>query len=337
MLKRIVGATLGSTRNFAIQSGAWVTTLMAAGLIAIAALGTMFVRPDLTDHLKAISPFSETVPQQASAALAEAQQEPLPGQEPLPPQALPLPATPAAVAPVSQQHPIASGLLEKHPAADNKHSGPEAQHASAAPREQKWVTAWLARRYRVASDATHMLVSAAYATAREIKFDPLLILAVMAIESGLNPFAESPVGAKGLMQVMAKIHHDKFQPLGGLQAALNPVANIKVGSMILQEYVRRGGSIEAGLKMYVGAGAFETDSGYGYKVLAEYRRLKDVASGKKVSITASTKLPPKPVQANDPAQANDAKSVSTENTPEKIDRIAAWKPEPAVALETSGY
>ena len=116
-----------------------------------------------------------------------------------------------------------------------------------------------------------MLVSTAYLTASEIKLDPLLILAVMAIESGLNPFAESPVGAQGLMQVMSKVHHDKFQEMGGTQAALNPVANIRVGAQILKEYVKRGGSVEAGLKTYVGAAAFETDSGYGSRVLAEYR------------------------------------------------------------------
>src|SRR5450830_1072000 len=84
-------------------------------------------------------------------------------------------------------------------------------------------------------DDTDMLVSAAYLTAREIKLDPLLILAVMAIESRFNPFAESPMGAQGLMQVMSKVHHDKFQELGGVKAALNPVANIKVGSLILKE------------------------------------------------------------------------------------------------------
>jgi hypothetical protein len=111
-----------------------------------------------------------------------------------------------------------------------------------------------------------MLVSAAYMTAKEIKLDPLLILSVMAIESGFNPFAESPVGAQGLMQVMSKIHHDKFEDLGGVKAALNPVANIKVGSLILKDYVTRGGSVEAGLKLYVGAGAFESDFGYGARV-----------------------------------------------------------------------
>jgi hypothetical protein len=149
-------------------------------------------------------------------------------------------------------------------------------------RQQKYVTEWLSRRYRVAGDAANMLVSTAYSTAHEIKLDPLLILAVMAIESGLNPFAESPMGAQGLMQVMAKVHSDKFEEVGGAKAALNPVANIRVGAQILKDYVTRTGSVEGGLKTYVGAAAFEDDSGYGNKVLAEYRRLKQVASGKSV-------------------------------------------------------
>jgi soluble lytic murein transglycosylase-like protein len=159
-----------------------------------------------------------------------------------------------------------------------------ATHDKATPnsRQQQFVTSWLSKRYRVAGDAANMLVSTAYTTAREIKLDPLLILAVMAIESGLNPFAESPVGAKGLMQVMAKVHTDKFQQLGGAEAALNPVANIRVGAQILKDYVTRTGSVEAALKSYVGAGASDDDSGYGSKVLAEYRRLKQVAGGKNV-------------------------------------------------------
>jgi soluble lytic murein transglycosylase-like protein len=162
-------------------------------------------------------------------------------------------------------------------------------------RQQQAVTSWLAKRYRVAGDAANMLVSTAYVTAKDIKLDPLLILAVMAIESGLNPFAESPVGAKGLMQVMANIHHAKFQALGGPQTAFNPVANIRVGSQILKDYVTRGGSVEAGLKSYVGAGAFDTDSGYGSRVLAEYNKLKLVASGKGVPTFNKPVVAQKPV------------------------------------------
>jgi soluble lytic murein transglycosylase-like protein len=64
---------------------------------------------------------------------------------------------------------------------------PEERQLLGNPRQQKLVTNWLAKRYRVASDAADMLVSAAYLTARDIKLDPLLILSVIAIESRFNP------------------------------------------------------------------------------------------------------------------------------------------------------
>jgi hypothetical protein len=106
---------------------------------------------------------------------------------------------------------------------------------------------------------------------------------------------------------MSRVHKDKFEPLGGVEAALNPVANIKVGARILKEYMTRGGSVEAGLKMYVGAALLKTDFGYGAKVLAEYARMKDVAMGRKVSIYATTVAAPKEQaaapQASDTAPA----------------------------------
>jgi hypothetical protein len=154
----------------------------------------------------------------------------------------------------------------------------------ASSKQQQHVTSWLAKRYRVAGDAANMLVATAYTTAHEMKLDPLLILAVMAIESGLNPFAESPMGAKGLMQVMAKVHQDKFDKVGGAKAALDPAANIRVGALILKDYVKRTGSVEGGLKTYVGAADMASDSGYGAKVIDEWHRLKQVASGKNVPI-----------------------------------------------------
>lgn len=194
---------------------------------------------------------------------------------------------PAVVAAAPVADPVLAFATETPPPAT-----PQDAKALGNSRQQQWVTSWLSKRYRVAGDAANMLVSTAYLTAHEIKLDPLLILAVMAIESGLNPFAESPMGAKGLMQVMAKVHHDKFEEVGGPEAALNPVANIRVGAQILKDYVTRTGSIEGGLKTYVGAAEFESDSGYGSKVLAEYRRLKQVATGKKVP----TFTPPAPAQ-----------------------------------------
>jgi hypothetical protein len=112
-----------------------------------------------------------------------------------------------------------------------------------------------------------------------VKLDPTLILAIMAIESGFNPFAQSPVGAQGLMQVMTRVHTEKYEDFGGQLAAFDPLANLRVGVKVLQECIARAGSLEGGLKFYVGAANLESDGGYTAKVLAEHQRLLRVAQG----------------------------------------------------------
>lgn len=156
----------------------------------------------------------------------------------------------------------------------------EPAKALPADPRQVHVVKYLARRYRVADEAARMLVAAAFDIGRQTKLDPLLILSVVAIESSLNPFAESAMGAQGLMQVMTRIHLDRFQPHGGELAALDPIANMKVGSAILHELISRGGSVERGLQLYVGAGNLPDDGGYSVKVLGERSRLQLAASGK---------------------------------------------------------
>ncbi|AOJ67986.1 MULTISPECIES: lytic transglycosylase domain-containing protein [Burkholderia] len=158
--------------------------------------------------------------------------------------------------------------------------------ALASNREQALVATYLARRYRVAQEPVGQLVKAAFETGRDVGLDPLLILAVMAIESGFNPYAESGVGAQGLMQVMSKVHSDKFEYFGGTDAALQPLVNIQVGALVLKDCIARGGSLAGGLRLYVGA-TTPDDGGYGAKVVGERDRLRDVARGRKVSIYAS--------------------------------------------------
>lgn len=287
MINRFIGATPFAQQLARLPGAAYLTQRVSArgvlttaqhsltvlGVSALVVLAVLFARPDLAKQLSlslSRQPAVAAVPVVTAPALSALMEAP---------------ATPAAAstAPLT----------------------PEEKALLGTQKQQQWVTSWLSKRYRVAGDAANMLVSTAYLTAREIKLDPLLILAVMAIESGLNPFAESPVGAQGLMQVMSKVHHERFEEMGGVQAALNPVANIRVGSLILKDYVTRGGSVEAGLKTYVGAAAFENDDGYGSRVLAEYYRLKQVSAGKKVPTTtqqpmmATAPIAPKAVASAD--------------------------------------
>ena len=152
------------------------------------------------------------------------------------------------------------------------------------PKQQAAVAYWLSRKYGVAPEPLSVLVSEAFEIGQKAKLDPTLILAIMAIESGFNPFAQSPVGAQGLMQVMTQVHHDKYDNFGGKLAAFDPVTNLRVGVKVLQECISRAGSVEGGLKFYVGAANREDDGGYTGKVMAEHARLLAVVAGKGTSI-----------------------------------------------------
>lgn len=171
------------------------------------------------------------------------------------------------------------------------------------PKQQAAVAYWLSKKYRVAPEPVSALVAEAYEIGDKAKLDPTLILAVMAVESGFNPFAQSSVGAQGLMQVMTGIHSDKYESFGGKLAAFDPVTNLRVGVKVLQECIQRAGSLNAGLKFYVGAANLGDDGGYADKVMAEHARLRLVASGRAVPLAAPptirtivTPVEPKPAE-----------------------------------------
>jgi soluble lytic murein transglycosylase-like protein len=139
---------------------------------------------------------------------------------------------------------------------------------------QRALVEHLSRRFLIAGEATEQVVGAAHRAAAEVGLDPLLVLAVISVESRFNPIAESGMGAKGLMQIIPKYHRAKLSEMGGDDAVLDPVSNIHVGTRILQEYVYRTGSLEAGLQFYNGASRDESAQ-YAQKVMAERLRLED--------------------------------------------------------------
>ena len=180
------------------------------------------------------------------------------------------------------------------------------------PKQQSNLAYWLSKKYRVAPEPLSALVSEAYDVGPANQIEPTLILAVMAVESGFNPFAQSNVGAQGLMQVMTKVHEQKYQGFGGALAAFDPVANVRVGVNVLKECINRAGSLEGGLKLYVGAGNMKDDQGYASKVMAENARLQQVAKGVKVPIT-----PP-------PSTAAEAATARLESLWEKAQRLTPF-------------
>ncbi|HAY28648.1 MAG TPA: transglycosylase SLT domain-containing protein [Candidatus Accumulibacter phosphatis] len=134
----------------------------------------------------------------------------------------------------------------------------------------------VSRRYRVAPEALVPVFEAAQRVGGERRLDPLLIIAIIGIESRFNPFAESPVGAKGLMQVIPGYHLDKVPQGSGETPFLDPVTNIQVGVHVLEEAIRWRGSLTAGLQHYGGA-PDDPETGYANKVMAEKERLEQAA------------------------------------------------------------
>jgi Transglycosylase SLT domain len=158
-------------------------------------------------------------------------------------------------------------------------------------REQLNIAKFIAARYSIEVDDAKQYVVLAYNAAKQYRLDPHLVLAVMSIESSFDPDAQSHAGAQGLMQVLTRVHKEKFAPFGGVAAAYDPESNVKVGAQILKEYLVRNGSEAGALKSYVGAALMDSDSGYGFKVLSQKARIVAAAQGKPIPVNPMVNMP----------------------------------------------
>lgn len=132
---------------------------------------------------------------------------------------------------------------------------------------------YASRRYRVSQDALEPVFMAVQKTAREFTVDPLLVVAVIAVESRFNPLSQSESGAQGLMQLIPRYHRDKLPAGAGKLPFFDPVINVRVGTMALRDFIRRGGGIVAGLQLFSGEIA-DPGQSYSARVLAEKDRLE---------------------------------------------------------------
>jgi soluble lytic murein transglycosylase-like protein len=169
--------------------------------------------------------------------------------------------------------PADAGRADAPPAAPAARPGTPALSREIRPEIDALATL-VAKRYRISPKATRGLVATAYREGRRIGLDPLLIIAVIAVESRFNPIAQSDVGAQGLMQVIPGYHKDRLEA-AGVDSVLDPHANIRLGAQILKDYIRKGGTEVAGLQLYNGSADDATNT-YASKVLTEKQRFEQV-------------------------------------------------------------
>jgi soluble lytic murein transglycosylase-like protein len=156
---------------------------------------------------------------------------------------------------------------------------PDAASGELSPR-MLGVLEYVSKRYRVSHEALQPIFSTAQEVGQELKLDPLLIIAVIGVESGFNPFSQSVYGAQGLMQVVPRFHQDKLPEEAN--SFLDPVTNVQVGARVLKESIFRSGGLENGLQQFGGA-LKDPERRYAGKVLAEKQRLEQAVQRKRAA------------------------------------------------------
>ncbi len=132
------------------------------------------------------------------------------------------------------------------------------------PPPQAAVASHLAARYRVAAEPMAALVAEAYRLGPKLGLQPNLLLAVAAVESNFHPYVQSSAGAQGLMQIMTRVHRARLDAEGGEHAVFDPLVSLRVGAKILHDCAKLTGSLEEGLRFYLGGYSVDRDTSQGY-------------------------------------------------------------------------
>ena len=126
------------------------------------------------------------------------------------------------------------------------------------------IVVMLREQCRVAPMESLKIARAVLTEADRHAISPVLLLAVMSVESGFDRYAVSIAGARGLMQVLPAAHP---RLIAGTDLS-DPASNVRIGSTILRSYLdESGGDLDAALLRYSGGGR-----GYARRVVLRMRR-----------------------------------------------------------------
>jgi soluble lytic murein transglycosylase-like protein len=125
------------------------------------------------------------------------------------------------------------------------------------------------RQFRVNRPESALIAQAVMTAASRYAVSPIILLAVIATESGFDRHAVSIAGARGLMQILPAAHPQLVSSGHDLS---EPTENIRIGSSILREYLdASGGDLDLALKRYSGGGR-----GYAQRVAFHMREFSAV-------------------------------------------------------------
>ncbi|WCM23442.1 lytic transglycosylase domain-containing protein [Paraburkholderia bryophila] len=168
----------------------------------------------------------------------------------------------AAAAPMAVA--LASNSISASMSNSPDESTPESAPESALPSLSD-ITAMLRAQFRVAPVESMKIARAVLTEADRHAISPVLLLAVMSVESSFDRHAVSVAGARGLMQVLPAAHP---QLIAGTTDLSDPAINVRIGTTILRDYLdASGGDLNAALLRYSGGGR-----GYARRVVLRMQR-----------------------------------------------------------------
>ncbi|MFL9908784.1 lytic transglycosylase domain-containing protein [Paraburkholderia sp. RL17-337-BIB-A] len=128
------------------------------------------------------------------------------------------------------------------------------------------ITTLLRAQFRVTPTESMKIARAVLIEADRQAISPILLLAVMSVESSFDRYAVSIAGARGLMQILPAAHP---RLIAGTTDLSDPAINVRIGSTILRDYLdESGGDLDAALLRYSGGGR-----GYARRVVLRMQRL----------------------------------------------------------------